>query len=305
MCLRCRPRPALTLIELLVCIAIIGVLLALTLPAIQRVREAANRVICSSNLRQIGVALHNFHNDYSVFPNDYYKSFFVEILPYLEQSTQMQPIETLGPNSAIALKLYLCPSRRSLEVGAKTDYASAEDYSFWIGTPGPHTILHGATWRLTGSQWIATARPAGISLGLVTNFDGTAYTLLVAHKMMRPMDYHDPDLSGNQPTFGSQDLGWVYPSGALHGSGAGPWFPYVIDPPNGTFNHDHFRSPFGFNQDNNLIAQPKFFMGSPHHGVMPCLFADGSVRALALAMDQNQVANLWFYDDGARPPDLD
>lgn len=127
-----------TLIELLVVIAIIAVLIALLLPAVQQAREAARRTQCKNNLKQLGLALHNYHDTFSSFPISLYGGYGdtarvggydqnsrswgwpVRLLPYIDQS----PLYTLinpGSNTmaasgqvATALPAFLCPSDPAL-----------------------------------------------------------------------------------------------------------------------------------------------------------------------------------------------
>jgi prepilin-type N-terminal cleavage/methylation domain-containing protein/prepilin-type processing-associated H-X9-DG protein len=144
---RIRPRVGFTLIELLVVIAIIAVLIGLLLPAVQKIREAANRMSCTNNLKQIGLAIHNYESTYSNLPAAYTKlpspdpdpnaqfagrlvglSLQANLLPFVEQDNLYRRLNSTksefntvnippngphaGANTAYAqvVKIYLCPS---------------------------------------------------------------------------------------------------------------------------------------------------------------------------------------------------
>lgn len=128
-----------TLIELLVVIAIIAVLIALLLPAVQQAREAARRTQCKNNMKQIGIALHSYHEALSVFPTGATGQApgYAFILPYLDQAPLYSKLNfgtdiyssSMQPAINTVIPAYICPSSTSPSTGYTTTSSS-----LWYGS---------------------------------------------------------------------------------------------------------------------------------------------------------------------------
>ena len=209
-----RTRNAFTLIELLVVIAIIAILIGLLLPAVQKVRESANRIKCVNNMKQIGLACHSYHDTYKMFPPGYTASAaFVDgntdtspgwgwgtyILPYLEQTPLFNQFNLAQPPQNYAqiqavLSMYICPSdivgsgvftitdknwNPICQVGV-TSYAGTCGGTY-INTAGASTLVSTTTgMNDTGIGNGVFYRNSMVSITQIT--DGTSNTVMVQER---------------------------------------------------------------------------------------------------------------------------
>jgi prepilin-type N-terminal cleavage/methylation domain-containing protein len=293
------PRRGFTLIELLVVIAIIAVLIGLLLPAVQKVREAAARMTCANNLKQLGLAAHNYHDAnlhlppgvgyYPTTTNGTFGTSWFHLLPYLEQGNLFKDSlgsvpfpQPVGPtvvfnpgNNGVyskSVKVFLCPSDPSV---GSDGVVSVNGYSF------------GALCYAANAQVVAPNGPQGMTHFLAVT-DGTSNTILHAEKYARCTN------TALAPAFQDGGTAWAYSTAFLF-----PWQPPPMTLPGKAFQPGFaiaalaaLGAPDPVGERSKFQVRPTPYLGNcdptrastPHAGGIQVGLVDGSVRTLSAGM---------------------
>jgi len=281
-------RLAFTLIELLVVIAIIAILIALLVPAVQKVREAAARTTCTNNLKQMGLAIHNYAGTFQgkLIPTltvDYappaaWESYWSTMLPYIEQQPLYSKGQSAGAgwnnnNHAAVVAIYQCPSdpTGTNGINPQTGWATV--------SYGQNVLVFGQN-NQNDSRG-NTVVPAKYKIGNIP--DGTSNCIGIVERY------------GSLPLYNYAGL-WSHPMGGPWGQwpqwshGYGQWgvqyVPQIQPPANNTVN--------------GVNAHP--YYPNTGHPICMCLLMDGSVRGVGTSVSQQTWIWACTPDDGNALP---
>lgn len=277
-------RPGFTILELIVVLAILAVLFALTLAAIQRARDAANRTTCMNNLRQIGLGLHHYHDSLHRFPPGVsYRSgadaqpfmgWPTRLLPYLgqgdlwrqaEEAFRRDKIFWMEPHSQVrstVVSTFSCPADgRTLEPAVRGRYRIG--LTSYLGVEGTNQFLRNGVLFMDSRVCLDDVQ------------DGTSHTLAV----------------GERPPSSDLVYGWWY-------AGWGQGQDGSLDSVLGANEVNVFtglgsgcpRGPYQFSPGSVGNYCDAFHFWSPHSAGANFLFADGSVRLMSYAAERQIAA---------------
>ena len=324
-------RGGFTLIELLVVIAIIAILIGLLLPAVQKVREAAARIQCQNNLKQLALAAHNYHGDYQHFPPGLQQanfaaapkyrgvSLFVWLLPYMEQNNLYRAWDFTDPlnnttgglsaRTATRLSGLVCPSDPIPANPADTGGGLWYGLTSYGGNGGsrsfdPQFASVDGVFFTTGPASQPAPNQAPVRMADVT--DGLSSTLLFGERL-----HYDPNHDSFVAAFGTggqalTKIEWVGAWGTSAGRVA------VGDVTMSAFAPINYRVPAPYSQaatmtppvtnansysyynDRRMCA-----FGSAHTGGANFALADGSVRFIQDSIAPQTLQRLAARNDGA------